>query len=46
MSTAATNLPAGFPAMSVAEAHRLLTTTPGSLFEIEERECSRGRVGG
>src|SRR6266542_2767284 len=38
MSTAATNLPAGFPAMSIAEAHKLLSTTPGSPFEIEERE--------
>jgi steroid-24-oyl-CoA synthetase len=38
MSTAPTNLPAGFPAMSIAEAHKLLTTTLGSPFEIEERE--------
>jgi len=38
MSAAATSLPAGFPAMPIAQAHKLLTTTPASPFEIEERE--------
>jgi long-chain acyl-CoA synthetase len=38
MSTAhAAALPAGFPAMSIAQAHTLLTTTPASPFEIEEK---------
>ena len=31
-------LPPGFPTMSIAEAHTLMTTTPGSPFEVEERE--------
>ena len=39
MSTAhAAALPAGFPAMSIAQAHQLLVSTPASPFEIEERE--------
>ena len=39
MSTAqAAALPAGFPAMSIAQAHKLLISTAGSPFEIEERE--------
>ena len=39
MSTAqAAVLPAGFPAMSIAQAHQLLISTAGSPFELEERE--------
>ncbi|HYC47718.1 MAG TPA: long-chain fatty acid--CoA ligase, partial [Burkholderiales bacterium] len=39
MSTTKTaTLPAGFPAMSIARAHELLTSTPGSPLEIERRE--------
>ena len=38
MSTAtAPNLPAGFPAMSIEQAHKMLTSAPASPFEIEER---------
>jgi long-chain acyl-CoA synthetase len=38
MSNAATAaLPASFPAMSIAQAHKLLTTAPASPFEVEER---------
>lgn len=37
MSAAATSLPAGFPAISIAAAHHALTTAAGSPFEIEER---------
>ena len=36
MSTAP-NLPAGFPAMSIEQAHKLLVSAPASPFEIEER---------
>src|SRR5262245_45368472 len=38
MSAAATTLPAAFPAVSIAQAHAMLTTAPASPFEIEERE--------
>ncbi len=38
MSAAATSLPAGFPAMSIAEAHKLLVSAPASPFEVEEKE--------
>ena len=38
MSAAATTLPADFPAVSIAQAHAILTTAPASPFEIEERE--------
>jgi len=38
MSAAATSLPAGFPAMSIAQAHKLLMSAPASPFEVEERE--------
>ena len=37
MSAAAPSLPAGFPAMSIAQAHQALTSTPASPFEIEDR---------
>lgn len=37
MTTESANLPAGFPAMSIAEAHRRMTA-PGSMLEVEERE--------
>ena len=37
-SAPAAVMPAGFPAMSIAQAHQLLISTPGSPFEIEERE--------
>jgi long-chain acyl-CoA synthetase len=36
--SAAPSLPAGFPAMSIEQAHKLLITTPASPFEIDERE--------
>lgn len=38
MSNAAPTLPAGFPAMSIAQAHQMLVSAPASPFEIEERE--------
>ena len=39
MTTAqAAAMPAGFPAMSIAQAHQLLISAPASPFEIEERE--------
>jgi long-chain acyl-CoA synthetase len=38
MSAAATTLPAGFPAISIAQAHGLLIGAPASPFELEERE--------
>ena len=38
MSSNAAALPAGFPAMSIAQAHQLLVSAPASPFEIEERE--------
>ena len=44
MTTDAPTLPPGFPAMSIAEAHRLMTTTPGSLLEVEEREIRGTRI--
>jgi long-chain acyl-CoA synthetase len=44
MTTDAPTLPAGFPAMSIAEAHRLLTSTPGSMLEVEEREIRGVRI--
>jgi long-chain acyl-CoA synthetase len=44
MTTDAPTLPAGFPAMSIAEAHRLLTATPGSMLEVEEREIRGVRI--
>ncbi len=37
-SDQAAALPAGFPAMSIAQAHQLLISAPASPFEIEERE--------
>jgi len=37
MSSNAAALPAGFPAMSIAQAHQLLVSAPASPFEIEER---------
>jgi long-chain acyl-CoA synthetase len=42
--SAAPSLPAGFPAMSIEQAHKLLTTTPASPFEIEEREIRGVRI--
>jgi long-chain acyl-CoA synthetase len=36
-------LPAGFPAMSIEEAHRRLTA-PGSMLEVEEREIRGVRI--
>ncbi|MEQ1754932.1 MAG: class I adenylate-forming enzyme family protein [Micropepsaceae bacterium] len=38
MSNAAPNLPAGFPAMSIEQAHQMLVSAPASPFEIEVRE--------
>lgn len=38
MSNAAAQLPPGFPAMSIEQAHKLLVSAPASPFEIEERE--------
>lgn len=43
MTTDAPNLPAGFPAMSIEEAHRRLTA-PGSMLEVEEREIRGARI--
>jgi long-chain acyl-CoA synthetase len=43
MTTDAPNLPAGFPAMSIAEAHDRLTA-PGSMLEVEEREIRGARI--
>ena len=37
MSNAAPNLPAGFPAVSIEQAHQMLVSAPASPFEIEER---------
>jgi long-chain acyl-CoA synthetase len=37
MSSNAATLPAGFPAMSIAQAHQMLVSAPASPFEIEER---------
>ena len=34
--SAPSSLPPGFPKMSIADAHKLMTTTPGSPLEIEE----------
>ena len=42
--TVEAKLPAGFPAMSIAEAHRRLATTPGSMLEVEEREIRGVRI--
>ena len=44
MTTDAPNLPAGFPAMSIEQAHHLLSATPGSLLEVEEREIRGVRI--
>src|SRR5262249_61228124 len=38
LSAPPTPLPAAFPAVSIAQAHAMLTTAPASPFEIEERE--------
>jgi long-chain acyl-CoA synthetase len=38
MSNAAAQLPPGFPAMSIEQAHKLLVSAPASPFELEERE--------
>ena len=43
MSNVAHELPAGFPAMSIADAHARLAA-PGSLFEVEEREIRGARI--
>jgi long-chain acyl-CoA synthetase len=43
MTTDAPNLPAGFPAMSIEEAHGRLTA-PGSMLEVEEREIRGARI--
>jgi hypothetical protein len=43
-SAQAAALPAGFPAMSIAQAHQLLISTAGSPFEIEEREIRGVRI--
>jgi long-chain acyl-CoA synthetase len=43
MTNVAPNLPAGFPAMSIADAHARLTAA-GSLFEVEEREIRGARI--
>ena len=44
MSSNAASLPAGFPAMSIAQAHALLTSAPASPFEIEERVIHGVRI--
>ncbi len=36
-TTAGSSVPRDFPKMSIADAHALMTTTPGSPLEIEER---------
>jgi len=43
MTSDAPNLPAGFPAMSIEEAHSRLTA-PGSMLEVEEREIRGARI--
>src|SRR5688572_26612615 len=43
MTTDAPNLPAGFPAMSIEEAHSRLAA-PGSMLEVEEREIRGTRI--
>ena len=43
MSTAP-NLPAGFPAMSIEQAHKLLVSAPASPFEIEERVIHGAKI--
>ncbi len=40
----APTLPAGFPAMSIADAHRLMSSTPGSMLEVEERVIRGARI--
>jgi len=37
MSSNAATLPAGFPAMSIVQAHQMLVSAPASPFEMEER---------
>ena len=44
MSTTAPNLPAGFPAMSIAQAHKLLMSAPASPFEVEERVIHGAKI--
>ena len=43
MSTTAPQATAGFPAMSIAQAHQLLTA-PGSLFEVAEHDIRGARI--
>ncbi|MCC6849254.1 MAG: AMP-binding protein [Deltaproteobacteria bacterium] len=43
MTTESPNLPAGFPAMSIEEAHRRMTA-PGSMLEVEAREIRGARI--
>jgi len=43
MTTEAPTLPAGFPAMSIDEAHRRMTAA-GSMLEVEEREIRGVRI--
>jgi long-chain acyl-CoA synthetase len=44
MSNAAAQLPPGFPAMSIEQAHKLLVSAPASPFELEEREIRGVRI--
>jgi long-chain acyl-CoA synthetase len=43
MSSPASRSAAGFPAISIAEAHQLLAA-PGSLFEVEDRDIRGARI--
>src|SRR5678816_1207793 len=43
MTTDATNLPAGFPAMSIEDAHRRMAA-PGSMLEVEEKVIRGSRI--
>ena len=42
--SAAPSLPAGFPAMSIAQAHKMLVSAPTSPFEIEEKVVHGVRI--
>ncbi|MBI1212570.1 MAG: AMP-binding protein [Alphaproteobacteria bacterium] len=45
MTTAkAAALPAGFPAMSIAQAHQLLVSAPASPFEVEEKVIRGAKI--
>ncbi len=44
MSSAEPTTQSAFPAVSIAQAHAVLTTTPGSMLEVEEREIRGVRI--